>query len=156
MMLTPSIRKNIGAAMMTSMSRGKRIIINSNINRPKTTRSLLLSSSSFINTPAATTTTTKLDFSINRSRSFSTDLKVQPKEGANDNVDADADASKNVDNDHANSSDESSSSVKQIRLLPTRHSKHHAPQVAPVKILHNATAKTVNSKAGTLFGTFVN
>lgn len=40
---------------------------------------------------------------------------------------------------------------KSIRLIPTRHSRHHAPPTAPVDILDNATEKIVNSIPGTLF-----
>ena len=41
---------------------------------------------------------------------------------------------------------------KSIRLIPTRHSRHHKPPAAPVDVLDNATDNILNSIPGTLFG----
>ena len=45
--------------------------------------------------------------------------------------------------------------VEALRLLPTRHSRHHIPAVATVDVLDNATNKILNSIPGTLFGTLL-
>lgn len=50
------------------------------------------------------------------------------------------------------SSKEQSKDSQQIRLIPTRHSRHHVPPIAPGDVLDNATVKIVKSIHGTLFG----
>ena len=40
------------------------------------------------------------------------------------------------------------------RLIPTRHSRHHIPPIAPINILHDTTDKIIKSIPGTLFSKY--
>jgi hypothetical protein len=47
---------------------------------------------------------------------------------------------------------DSNTPPSQPRALPTRHSRHHAPPVAPVNVLDVEHDKIVSSIPGTLIG----
>ena len=66
-----------------------------------------------------------------------------------------ADVSDSTDSTEAeNTPNESESTPRdQPRRLPTRHSRHHSPAIAPVQILKAETNEILNSSLGSLFGT---
>ena len=50
--------------------------------------------------------------------------------------------------------DGSSKTKTTTRLIPTRHSRHHIPPIAPINILHDTTDKIIKSIPGTLFSKY--
>lgn len=50
------------------------------------------------------------------------------------------------------STKQDSNTPQQPRALPTRHSRHHAPPVAPVQVLDEEHDRIVSSIPGTLLG----
>ena len=61
---------------------------------------------------------------------------------------------KKTDGDEIATSSDSSSANIEMRLIPTRHSRHHVAPVAPASILDKATDEILKSMPGTLYGKY--
>ncbi len=143
-MLTSSFQRNLGLKM-TWLSKVRVVHVSfSQTGKPihtcKKALTTLINNHSFhSSSKTPTTSISKCTSIVNSNKNtvvkFSTKNSMEPKKDSIDEA----------------TGEEEESPIR-MRLIPTRHSKHHIPPIAPVDVLHNATDKILNSIPGTLFG----